>query len=744
MKSRFTSRRLSLALFALLLLCSFVACPLAARAQTSGLQTTFDARGLATLRYNGATLTDTAAHGDDAFTLYDVDGAPLSRDWNDQAKTLTWNYKWGRVACHYAQRGDQLDLDIAVENTGARALDGFNIFPLALRFQGFPVGYDGSTPHVRFNSDGPTSQSADFGRGIVTIINRDVAKTLAVGLTTTSETSDNFRYNVYVGSAPLWYQPNNWPRFTRPIAPGGRDLYEISLCFSPPGTSADQLESELYQRFAQARPFELGWQDKRPIGALFLSSAPAHPALNPRGWFNNDASVDVTTPAGRARFAQRVLEYADASIAELQMVGAQGMVTWDIEGQQYPHATSYIGDPRLVGQLAPEMEPIADAYFKKFRDAGLRVGLCVRPQVLRLEGEVTQQIVADEAEQLIARIRYARDRWGCSLFYVDSNGGPFDPSDATVFGRVAREFPDVLLIPEHQNLAYYANTAPYNHISENPAFTSPEVRRLYPRAFSVVKVEGERIDTLRAEMVTAARNGDILMFNAWFDSAEGRAVRDAMAQANLVNRAPVAQDGAVNTCVGYSVKKVLLASDPDGDALTFRVVNGAKYGNSAIRRDGNGVWRLYYSSLKKFWGDDAVRFVAVDAQGHISNVATITIHFLNRAPRAVSAQMSVAAGGESSQYLFGDDPDGDEIVFCQVNGARQGTSEIARDSEGKWRVFYHSRAGYSGPDVVTFVTMDTSNRTSRVATINVNVIGVSGAIGGSGALSLSGGSGGSS
>ena len=51
-------------------------------------------------------------------------------------------------------------------------------------------------------------------------------------------------------------------------------------------------------------------------------------------------------------------------------MNAQGMITWDIEGQEYPHATSYIGDPRKVSLLAPEMEPMADAYFAKFRRGG--------------------------------------------------------------------------------------------------------------------------------------------------------------------------------------------------------------------------------------------------------------------------------------------------------------------------------------------------------------------------------------
>lgn len=529
MKTRLTPSLLRCWLCALILnlLC-------VASANSASLQTTFGPQGLATLRYGNVILADTNAHGEDAFSLYDVDGAPTERAWDAASQTLTWKYKWGQVACQYTQRGDQLDLDIAIENRGAKTVEGFNMFPLALRFPGFPRGYDAYTPHVGFNSDGPTVQSADFGSGIVTVINRDVNKTLAVGLISINDTAQSFRYNLYVGSARLWYQPDNWPTFQRPIAPGGRDLYQVSLRFSPPGTDLNSIGDDVYRQFAQSHPSELNWTDRRPIASLFLSSASDHhPIQNPRGWFLNDESVDVRTAEGRASLRERVMGFADDSIKEMKNVGAQGMITWDIEGQEYPHATSYIGDPRLVGRLAPEMDAIADDYFAKFRAAGLRVGVCVRPQqlVIAPDGTARQVSVDDMAQQLMDRVQYAKTRWGATLFYVDSNGGPYDPIDATIFQQVARAHPDVLLIPEHQNSAYYAFTAPYNDTNEASPFTPDAVRRIYPNAFGVVKLMGDNTAQLRGALVAAARHGDILMFNGWYDSEDGRTVRDAYAEA---------------------------------------------------------------------------------------------------------------------------------------------------------------------------------------------------------------------
>ncbi len=507
------------------------------------LQTAFDGRGLVRLSYNGATLTDVNANGGAAFSVGDVhflgangtvtkeNSGEARRSWDAASKTLTFSYDWGRVMCQYETSGARLNLNITVVNSGRVTLAGLNLFPIGVQFRGFPDGFDAHTPHVNFNVDGPTVQSADFAQGRLTVVNREVTKPLAVGFLNAGDTAKTFRYNVYIGSAPLWYQPGNWPKFTRPIAPGARDEYQISLRFSP--ANADNAGADVLRDFAKAHPMTLNWADRRPIASLFLSSADNHSPANPRGWFNNAKDVDVISAAGRAQFRQRVLDYARESVKQLRNVGAQGMITWDIEGQQYPHATSYIGDPRLLNRLAPEMEPIADEYFRVFRDAGLKVGVCVRPQQLTFgaDGKPDQKYVANEAALLIDKIGYAKKRWGATLFYVDSNGGPFDPSDAEIFRRVAAAFPDVLLMPEHQNFKYQAYTAPYNDLRFESAITPAEVRTAYPRAFSVIKGEVPQLTKRRAELVRAVRAGDILVFNGWYESDEGKLVKSIYAQA---------------------------------------------------------------------------------------------------------------------------------------------------------------------------------------------------------------------
>src|SRR5437762_12013059 len=69
----------------------------------------------------------------------------------------------------------------------------------------------------------------------------------------------------------------------------------------------------------------------------------------------NFGEIDITNDKGKAAFRAALLKLADNSVQVLKDTGAQGMITWDPEGEEFPCAC-YYGDPRLVPILAPEME----------------------------------------------------------------------------------------------------------------------------------------------------------------------------------------------------------------------------------------------------------------------------------------------------------------------------------------------------------------------------------------------------
>jgi hypothetical protein len=260
---------------------------------------------------------------------------------------------------------------------------------------------------------------------------------------------------------------------------------------------------------------------------------------NPRGWFL-DAHLDITTEEGRAAFQKRLLAYADNSIRILKEMDAQGMITDDSEGQEWPHACSYIGDPR---SLPPEIEPVIDLYFKKFLDAGLRTGVCIRPtRPLRSAygARVDQYEVGDPLQNLIDKAAYVKKRWGCTIIYVDSNVDPvfLRPMDATIFRKLAEAHPDVLFIPEHETTLYYAYTAPtHSYTHHGIVCTPPSVLDVYPQAFSVVYIPDRPMEPHWQQFVESVRRGDILVFRGWFDDPYNENVKKVYREAG--RRPPV-------------------------------------------------------------------------------------------------------------------------------------------------------------------------------------------------------------
>ena len=190
------------------------------------------------------------------------------------------------------------------------------------------------------------------------------------------------------------------------------------------------------------------------------------------------------------------------------------------------------------------------------------------------------------------------------------------------------------------------------------------------------------------------------------------------------NRAPIAGDTNIDTYVGKSEVKGLLGSDPDGDAITFRIVGNAKYGTSEIKRDTDGFFKLFYTSLNRFFGPDRVTYIVTDSQGKESNVATVNINFVNRAPVAQGNRVQVASGESVSQFLFANDPDNDAVTYRLVNNPRFGKGEVKLDAQGKWRFFYQSLTGYVGADQITFIAIDAQGKESQVAAIDINVVRV--------------------
>lgn len=472
-----------------------------------------------------------------------AEGTTFTRTWDGLSATSTWT-----------QQADVLKLKLSVRNTGAEPLTRVAVFPMTLRFPRRPAGgvwfwnYNVTTT----NEGEPGLVEADWSAGVPPASGspeqseRPGRPRSAGKLVLTVDEPEKpglYGFNGNYGNSDT----NRIVLETakgETIAPNAERTWLISLRFAPGDTPTADVAVEVYREFAKRFPSILKWGDRRPIGAIFLARDNTKWRTNPRGWFN-DEKVDITTDAGRATFKERLMKHADTCIAELKKTGAQGMIVWDIEGAQMPHAITYLGDPRVLPQEAPEMDAVADEYFKKFLDAGLKTGICIRPSKVIPDGKGgwKHQQVDDHVADMADKIAYAKKRWGCTILYMDTNvkwpmrplaqdqtRGMWQGQSWLIHSREMRDLcsrhPDVLIFPEFGRFGYYGACGVYGELRGGKTRTDERVRVAYPSACTVIPVgDGDFIGRWD-ELLDGASKGDIHLFRGWFGDTHNRLVAE--------------------------------------------------------------------------------------------------------------------------------------------------------------------------------------------------------------------------
>jgi hypothetical protein len=533
----------------------------------------FGSAGVRQLTYRGEVLEDTNRFPTDNFHIWhlkmtDLSGKLLSggqynwgenndgHRWDQTSQTWTYSYRWGLISVHFSQSGDTLNMQVTEQNRqdSGVILDGAVIYPLGLHFPNLPAGFrDQTTPQFSQNEDAPGVMIADYGTGEVATVIAQNNKPIYSGF----QPAGNLSYFPLIASTPPDGLATFQPHGDVPVLPGKTEQFTVSLRFAPAATAPQALAPDAYQDWFARWPSELNWPDRRIIGTIYLANSPQgdvhHPGGypgNPRRYFNNsDPSIlDVRTANGLAQFQSKILAQAERNVENLKRLGAQGAITWDIEGEEYPQDTSYVCEPDQIATIAPEMESLVtdprsryrgmkldDAYFKTMHDAGLRTGVCVRPQHFNLNADRTAQQVNVPAsmvyQELLRKMTYAHDRWGVTLFYMDSTVDKDGrPLDANMIQRLAKVLPDCLLIPEESTARYYAYAAPFKtFLFHRDIGTDALLRNYYRSAFSVNMindVDASILAASRARLVTAVRTGDILMVHADYWQANNDTVRE--------------------------------------------------------------------------------------------------------------------------------------------------------------------------------------------------------------------------
>jgi hypothetical protein len=278
---------------------------------------------------------------------------------------------------------------------------------------------------------------------------------------------------------------------------------------------------------------------------MFLGNSPAYTPNNPRKWLNAK-DLNLFTPAGRQEFRERMLGLARGSVKNMQAIHAQGVIVFDIEGIEIPDNRTWVGDPRLLKERAPEMDDIADEFFKTFRDAGLRVGVTIRaqymfpykaplpPQWWKTDKDTARywsfKTQEDAVETISKRIAYAKQRWGATLFYVDSNNEKW----VDVIAQLQQRFPDSLIIPEHtaNNPEYLKFSAPLERVDSQKHELNQAYRSTNPDGFRAILIrdpksfEKKYKISLYDYLLPKVQAGDVLMTNVWYPNPEHKTIQE--------------------------------------------------------------------------------------------------------------------------------------------------------------------------------------------------------------------------
>ncbi len=157
---------------------------------------------------------------------------------------------------------------------------------------------------------------------------------------------------------------------------------------------------------------------------------------------------------------------------------------------------------------------------------------------------------------------------------------------AAYFKILNERFPDCLIMPEESATRYWAYTAPYHEVQQGWTATRPDIRAVYPDAFTVLRVVDSGIDVVRQkhdELVAGVKNGDILLYRTWFndeyDAEVKRIYQDAgKSSANAASThsfyvSPAgddAKDGASPSTAWRTAAKVSATKFQVGDQILFQ------------------------------------------------------------------------------------------------------------------------------------------------------------------------------
>jgi hypothetical protein len=242
------------------------------------------------------------------------------------------------------------------------------------------------------------------------------------------------------------------------------------------------------------------------------------PKLRPAVAYVTISQIPLAHPhATPAQYRQLYLNEARTVAFNCRRMHACAAIVWD-ESCDDLQPWKYIGDPRLQHE---SFAPVAKEFFDTIRAAGVEVGVTLRWEALIRDftGELVPVYPASPTISLITKAVWAKEHYGCTWAYVDSNTDDHGVLDVRPLLMLQTKMPGFTwwmeqTAPAQDGVPRGWARDDYKRFGRwcDARFENP----IPDDGFRKLIGGPDKPDESRfAEFVAAARRGDKILFNAW-------------------------------------------------------------------------------------------------------------------------------------------------------------------------------------------------------------------------------------
>lgn len=181
------------------------------------------------------------------------------------------------------------------------------------------------------------------------------------------------------------------------------------------------------------------------------------------------------------------------------------------------------------------------------------------------------------------------------------------------------------------------------------------------------------------------------------------------------NLPPEVKKLSLQTTQNQSIAALLEASDPNGDVLTYQIVEAPLNGSAMVSARGE----VQFNPHNGFIGEDQFTVRISDGKLTVDTVVDVEVIkaiSTNQAPQVKKLTLTTSQNQSVTAHLDASDPDGDALSYQIVTEATNGTADISAQGQIQFR----PRRGFIGLDAFTVRVSDGQLTVDAIVDVEVD------------------------